>query len=123
MAGYTSYSGRHTMVRTARGRAGDQSCLHCENQASHWATIHGRDGQEPEDYIPLCVPCHRAYDGCSEQTRARMSAAHTGVRRPEVGAKISASLTGRTRSPEIARKGWETRRAKASALCPELRNM
>lgn len=58
-----TYTGRHAIPRRARGRARDYACEDCGASALHWATIHGRDGSKPEDYRPLCNPCHIAYDG------------------------------------------------------------
>jgi hypothetical protein len=58
----------HARVRYQRGRAGDESCEHCGEQAHDWATIHGHDGEVSTDYIPLCRKCHLAYDGRGPKT-------------------------------------------------------
>jgi recombinational DNA repair protein (RecF pathway) len=62
-AAYRAYDNRHHMVKYKRGRAREHSCADCGGQAQQWATIHGRDGRNPEDYRPLCIPCHWRYDG------------------------------------------------------------
>jgi hypothetical protein len=57
-----SYDARHDRVRRSRGRAKDYQCARCDQPAGEWATIHGRTGFDPQDYEPLCIPCHRSYD-------------------------------------------------------------
>lgn len=63
---YPDYANRHHRVKKRRGPATDHLCEHCGGPAAHWATIHGRDGTKPDDFIPLCVPCHHKYDGCDK---------------------------------------------------------
>jgi hypothetical protein len=67
----SSYSNLHTKVRRARGRADQQVCCSCGGQARDWATIHGRDGEDPEDYQPMCHSCHFIYDGVSRMPGSR----------------------------------------------------
>lgn len=58
-----SYSGRHHRVRTKYGQP--QKCEYCgtdENRRYEWASISG-EHLHIDDYISLCVPCHRAKDG------------------------------------------------------------
>lgn len=63
------YGRLHWRVRKVRGRAPSYLCVRCaengrDTQAREWATIHGADGTDPwADYVPLCKPCHIAYDG------------------------------------------------------------
>jgi hypothetical protein len=57
------YQRNHARVRTARGAAWLQACEHCGEHAVDWATIHGRSGEHPGDYMPLCKACHLTYDG------------------------------------------------------------
>src|SRR6266404_6445547 len=58
----TSYSARHKRVVRNRGRAADQQCSRCSDPATDWAQRRGTDGENPEDYDPLCRSCHIAYD-------------------------------------------------------------
>lgn len=57
------YQRNHNRVRAARGAAWLHVCEHCGGRAVDWATIHGCGGQQPDDYMPLCKPCHIDYDG------------------------------------------------------------
>lgn len=52
----------HARVRAKRGKAAEQLCEHCGEQAKEWSLIHGEPYWEPESYQPLCVPCHAVYD-------------------------------------------------------------
>lgn len=56
------YVYRHIKVHRKRGRAADQFCVHCGEQAREWATTHGTTGEELDDYFPLCRACHVIYD-------------------------------------------------------------
>lgn len=58
-----AYVSRHRAIRKARGSAWRLRCQHCGDQADDWATIHGRAGDQPDDYMPLCKSCHNRYDG------------------------------------------------------------
>jgi hypothetical protein len=64
-----SYDYRHDLVMNARGKARDQKCVRCaengtDRQAKEWAQVHTETGDDPwADYVPLCKPCHVAYDG------------------------------------------------------------
>lgn len=102
------YRSRHQRVRNRRGSPSRQSCAHCGAPARDWATIHGRDGMDPlEDYMPLCRPCHLAYDDRSEDTRRGIAAfgEDRTLRRapPESRARMSAaqkaSWQGREATP------------------------
>jgi hypothetical protein len=57
------YLRNHHRVRTVRGKAWLQVCEHCGGRAWDWATIHGRSGADPTDFMPLCKKCHHVYDG------------------------------------------------------------
>ena len=60
------------------------------------------------DWLELCVPCHRAYDGprvLSDEARAKMSAARKGkTLSAETRAKLSAINTGKKLPPETLAK-------------------
>ncbi len=65
-----SYQMRHHRVRDQRGKASDQSCWDCAEQAHDWATIHGHDGSDVwYDYMPLCRRCHAIYDEIGHSLR------------------------------------------------------
>lgn len=59
------YSGAHRRVYRTRGKASSYPCDECGAQGRDmdWAHIHGTDGSNPNNYRPLCVPCHKRYDG------------------------------------------------------------
>lgn len=71
-----SYRGAHRRVEAERGAAGDYPCQECGKRASEWAynhedeaELHGYHGNHlmafslsPNFYVPMCVPCHRAFD-------------------------------------------------------------
>lgn len=57
------YSGVHLWIRRAYGRP--QFCEHCRTSARrmyHWANRTGKYLRDREDWLRLCVPCHRKYD-------------------------------------------------------------
>lgn len=72
-----SYRGAHDRLFHARGKASGYPCDHCGEPANDWAydhadaqplvgyTQHGslvKYSGDPAHYIPLCRPCHRAFD-------------------------------------------------------------
>jgi len=53
-----AYYAKHQQLKMKRGSASDQLCEGgCGGKAHDWANVHGT-----EDYVPLCVNCHREYD-------------------------------------------------------------
>lgn len=89
-----SYYVNHRRVRAERGPAWQQICGHCGDQASDWATIHGRSGERPEDYTPLCRSCHHAYDG-----RSANLPHHEGETHPQ--AKLTDQVVREIRSRSV----------------------
>jgi hypothetical protein len=68
----SDYDRRHNRVRRVRGKASAHPCAGAcggANQAVGWATMHDRDGEDPEDYLPLCGRCHHDYDDRSPRLR------------------------------------------------------
>lgn len=76
-----SYHAAHIRVGRIRGRASDYQCASCGLPAVEWSYRHGsrweqtgmvnRSGRlprlgawspDPDDYDPLCRPCHRELD-------------------------------------------------------------
>jgi transposase-like protein len=56
------YKAVHARLHRTRGSAD-----HCENgcvssRRYEWAHIHGTDPGDPQNYRPLCKPCHQKYD-------------------------------------------------------------
>ena len=101
------YFGCHRRVRTERGRARDHVCA-CGAAARHWAHIHGTDPADTQNYLPMCISCHRVYDEVRAQQAETLGAE---------GRTAAAKLAWSRRSPEqrheIGRKIWETRRRNA----------
>lgn len=65
-----TYNGAHQRVRKHRGKASDHVC-ECGDGAEHWAAIHEACELVEQDmpysadvnnYKPMCVSCHKAYD-------------------------------------------------------------
>jgi len=56
-AGYTA---KHIWVYGIKGKP--IICEHCGNQAKHWANIDHKYKRNINDYLSLCVSCHRKYD-------------------------------------------------------------
>lgn len=70
------YDGAHTRVKRLKGSASGHDCSECGGIAAHWAYDHADPSErvarrgaylvpystEPDHYIPLCVPCHKALD-------------------------------------------------------------
>ena len=98
------YGTCHWRVADRRGPAKLLKCVHCaargtDKQARDWACLHGRDGVDPQDYIPLCRKCHMAYDPLSghrvphtAEARAKMSEAvrrHYGTDEREALARLN----------------------------------
>jgi len=72
-----SYFGLHKRVSRARGPASAHQCVRCPAQAAHWATVHGETGTDIwADYVPMCVSCHRKYDGAGDPNVWQRAAAH-----------------------------------------------
>ena len=56
-----SYGALHTWIRKVLGKI--KECVYCGNEGRiEWASISHKAKRDINDFIPLCVPCHRAYD-------------------------------------------------------------
>jgi hypothetical protein len=56
-----TYGSLHSWVRRILGKI--KECVYCGNEKRiEWASISHHASRNLEDYIPLCVPCHREYD-------------------------------------------------------------
>ncbi|HET9118319.1 MAG TPA: hypothetical protein VFN75_09665, partial [Pseudonocardiaceae bacterium] len=57
-----NYSTRHKTLARIRGSASNHLCP-CGSKAGEWAQVHGTEGSDYDnDYVAMCVPCHRKYD-------------------------------------------------------------
>jgi hypothetical protein len=56
------YKALHNMVSRAKGPAKLHKCIDCDDEAVDWSTIHGKDGNDPNEYEPRCKRCHILYD-------------------------------------------------------------
>ena len=57
------YVAKHLWVSHHFGKP--QECVHClttELRAYHWANVSGEYKRKRDDWLRLCVPCHRRYD-------------------------------------------------------------
>ena len=54
------YVALHMWIRKMKGKP--EICEHCGNSAKHWANIDHKYRRNLEDYISLCVGCHKKYD-------------------------------------------------------------
>lgn len=98
-----TYQSMHRRIVRLYGPASSHPCLaFCGNDARHWAYIGlGHDSGELryseslDDYIPLCVPCHRRFDGWDAVRTARASVL--------VGAPGKAGKIGGVRTAAIKR--------------------
>jgi len=107
----------HWRVRVARGPAKNYHCTECGQQAYDWAMLRDTDGQNVNDYTPLCRKCHIAYDGTVEKkkiTRSKRSyewSAEKRAKHSETLKRVHATIPSEERS-EARRRSWETRRRK-----------
>lgn len=76
------YGPLHERVFKARGRASEQTCIDCGEQARHWSQKHDTTGQDPYDYEPRCVTCHYGTGGYDDAARAR-GEAHSNAKLTE----------------------------------------
>jgi len=70
------YMGVHARLRQQRGPAANSKCRHCGQRATDWAYDHTDPNErvwkghpystDLGRYIPLCRPCHKAFDGSSD---------------------------------------------------------
>lgn len=81
-----SYRGQHHRVEVIRGKASEHTCSVCHVEpAKEWANI--GDYAEIDDYVPMCVSCHRTYDE-SRNTHCKNGhewTEETTYRRPDTG--------------------------------------
>lgn len=57
-----SYSGLHHWVNYHLGSPKLKDCIKCSNQAKEWANKSGQYKRELDDWIPMCIKCHRKRD-------------------------------------------------------------
>lgn len=122
--GSQEYNNLHHRMKHARGSARLQQCVKCGEPAAHWARLHETDGMDIwNDYVPMCIKCHRAYDLAgrpkSAEHRKQLSLYALNHRIEEHLRKISEALTGRPgASPGMTGKhhSEETRKRISAAL-------
>jgi hypothetical protein len=56
------YIALHMWVYTVKTRR--MRCQHCgrKSRRTEWANVSGEYKRDPDDFIELCLPCHRAFD-------------------------------------------------------------
>src|ERR1019366_3924904 len=63
VTGSQEYNNLHHRMVKKRGKASLQQCVRCGAPAAHWARLHETDGMDiMNDYVPMCIKCHRGYD-------------------------------------------------------------
>ena len=60
----------HYKIRTTWGNAREFTCA-CGAQARHWAHTHDTDRTDINNYTPMCISCHRKYDGAGKWNKGR----------------------------------------------------
>ena len=105
------YDNRHKAIYRVRGKAADYPCVECAGTAREWAQVHGTDGSDPHDhYRPMCVKCHRNYDGWGAISSASKKRYWAGV-----------PVEERNRSPETRRKNSEANKRRWATMPEEQR--
>lgn len=57
----TSYKNLHLWLAKMKEKTG--ICSSCSQERyTQWANISGEYRRDPDDFIELCVPCHKRYD-------------------------------------------------------------
>jgi NUMOD3 motif len=119
------YHNLHRRMARQRGKASLHRCAQCGGQAAHWAQLHDTSGWDIwDDYVPMCIQCHRAYDlggrPKSAEHREQLSLYALNHRTPEHLRKISEALTGRIGIGMTGRHHSEETRRKMRAAQPNL---
>lgn len=105
------YENRHKDVYRAKGPASAQPCVTCAEPAKDWAQISGTDGTDPEGhYQPMCLKCHRAYDGWGQVMSEHKKRYWQTIPKEE-----------RNRSPETRAKNAAAIRRRWAEMAPEQR--
>lgn len=125
--GVVSYGKAHSAVDKARGKARNYACAHCGRGAKQWSydrtdpdakdSVRGPYSMDVNRYVPLCVPCHRAFDfrftgtgryAKSAGHRAKLAAANRGgLNRPAVACEDCGRKTiNGFRCASCAQKRW-----------------
>jgi len=93
------YNNVHKRMARHRGKASLQQCVECGGVAAHWARLNDTDGLDIwNDYVPMCIKCHRAYDlaGRPKSDEHREMLVQYALNRPaEHLRKIREALAGR----------------------------
>lgn len=64
------YEGIHAWIKYHYGKASTCENMDCPTGEYHryeWANLSGKYKREREDFVQLCVPCHRRFDLCGLQ--------------------------------------------------------
>jgi hypothetical protein len=57
-----SYRAKHNRIYRLKGKAKKCSVCGAEDRQIQWCNINHKYSGNVEDYIQMCVPCHRRYD-------------------------------------------------------------
>jgi len=68
------YSALHRWIRSHKEKTG--VCQWCKHKGTtQFANLDGKYSRDVNDYIELCIPCHKYFDGVSHYVPARLEAA------------------------------------------------
>ncbi|MHA1210843.1 MAG: hypothetical protein ACTSSH_00130 [Candidatus Heimdallarchaeota archaeon] len=56
------YLGKHKRIYKMKGSAKNYKCIDCNKSAEEWSNINHLYSDNPDDYLPRCIKCHRKYD-------------------------------------------------------------
>jgi len=87
----SEYWSVHSWLRKTFGKANKCESAECKGTSKNfeWALIKGKEYHKVrENYMMLCISCHRKYDLDKDSTRLKMSIAKTGERNNMYGISI-----------------------------------
>jgi hypothetical protein len=68
--GIAKYGANHNWVRKLKGKPNHcEICGTTEKRMYHWTNIDHTYKRVSEDYISMCVPCHKQYDKRNNQKK------------------------------------------------------
>lgn len=100
-----SYAAKHIWMTTNFGRP--QKCDSCgttEKRMYHWANVSGTYTRQRDDWLRLCVPCHKSND--IKVLGGKIKAKPLKVQPSKLCAECTVEFF---KNPRLSQKQWETR--------------